>query len=195
MRVCGPHGVHVALLRNAALWLALASATSALQAQRPVPINPRTSSTPTAQCASTVPGEGLWQLSLWPEGSPETAPSSTGALLLEPHPDYPGSVRGSLKRSTHGNGAQAWVSGDLIHGEFNLDESVDGKNISAVWTGVAAGQGCAMAIRGERWVAERTSRDANAINDTNVWHFSLKKAPAAASPATREGGRAGTKQR
>lgn len=117
-------------------------------------------------------------------------------MLLEPHPDYPGSVRGSLKRSTHGNDAQAWVSGDVINGEFNLDESVDGKNISAVWTGVAAGQGCAMAIRGERRVAERsTTNDRNAISGTSVWRFSLKKAPAAASPATSEGARGGTKQR
>jgi hypothetical protein len=95
---------------------------------------------------------GLWQISLWPEGGNESAPVSTGALLFERHPEYPGSVRGNLKRSTAGNDQQALVSGDVLDGEFNLDESADGVNMDAVWVGQP--QDCGQAIRGVRFPAE-----------------------------------------
>jgi hypothetical protein len=88
---------------------------------------------------------GLWELTLWPESPRETQVVSEGALLLEPHPDYAGSVRGDLKRSSAGNDLQAVVSGDVTEGSFHLDESEDGERMSAVWDGTA--QDCAGRIR------------------------------------------------
>ncbi|WP_382322963.1 hypothetical protein ACFJI0_26575 [Hydrogenophaga sp. UC242_53] len=105
----------------AAAWALLAGAGHA-QA-------PATPPTVCSQPGDMAPSQlyGLWQLVLWPqEGGSEAAPASTGALLFERHPEYPDSVRGSLKRSTAGNDRQAVVSGDVMDGEFNLDESADG---------------------------------------------------------------------
>lgn len=116
---------------------------------------------------------GLWQLTLWPlQGGSEAAPASSGALLFERHPEYPGSVRGQLKRSTRGNDRQAQVSGDVTNGgEFNLDESADGVKMDAVWEGHVVVSGCAHELRGIRRIAEGSRSDEAAMN------FLLKKAP------------------
>uniref|UniRef100_UPI00356A8A7D hypothetical protein n=1 Tax=Hydrogenophaga sp. TaxID=1904254 RepID=UPI00356A8A7D len=102
--------------------------------------NATPASTPPLACAS--PAEmtpahlyGLWQVTLRPLDAPVDAPGIQGSLQFERHPEYPGSVRG---RFTRGDGLQqrvSLVSGDVTGGEFNLDESADGKNMDAVWTG------------------------------------------------------------
>ena len=114
---------------------------------------------------------GLWQLSLWPQGGQETAPASTGALLFERHPEYPGSVRGNLKRSSPGNDRAALVSGDVTSGEFNLDESADGVNMDAVWEGNVTPSGCGQELRGIRRPAQGSQ------SEEPVMNFVLKKAP------------------
>lgn len=134
--------------------------------------------TPTVNCAQ--PGDmapsqlyGLWQLVLWPQvGGSETAPASTGAVLFERHPDYPGSVRGSVKRSTAGNDRQAVVSGDVANGEFNLDESADGVTMDAVWEGDVTPTGCGQELRGIRRSAEGSGTPPEP-----VMNFVLKKVP------------------
>ena len=95
---------------------------------------------------------GLWQLSLWSEGGTESTPASTGALLLERHPEFAGSVRGDLKRSAAGNDRTALVSGDVVDGEFHLEESADGVAMDAVWSGTPLD--CGLTIRGTRRPAE-----------------------------------------
>jgi len=112
---------------------------------------------PAASCAEPVPMTpahlyGLWQLTLWPLDGQETAPESRGAVLFERHPDFPGSVRGHIKRATTGNDVQAQVSGDVVDGDFNLDESADGVSMDAVWAG--APLACGQVIRGIRRPAE-----------------------------------------
>ncbi|MDR7096926.1 hypothetical protein [Hydrogenophaga laconesensis] len=117
---------------------------------------------------------GLWQLALWPQDGSgnEATPASTGALLFERHPEYPGSVRGSLKRSTQGNDRQALVSGDVTQGEFNLDESADGVNMDAVWEGNVVPGGCGQELRGVRRSAEGRAAPADP-----PMNFVLKKVP------------------
>jgi hypothetical protein len=138
---------------------------------------PASAQSPTVVCtqpADMAPAQlyGLWQLVLWPQdGGSEATPASTGALLFERHPDYPGSVRGSLKRSTPGNDRQALVSGDVTSGEFNLDESADGVTMDAVWEGNVTASGCGQELRGIRRPAE-----GRALSET-VMNFVLKKAP------------------
>lgn len=137
-------------------------------------------SAPTAPTACTSGGDmvpsqlyGLWQLVLWPqEGGSEAAPSSSGALLFERHPEYPDSVRGNLKRSTAGNDRQAVVSGDVTDGEFNLDESADGVNLDAVWEGSVTASGCGQELRGIRRSAQGRSTPPEP-----VMNFVLKKVP------------------
>ncbi len=138
---------------------------------------PAAAQTPTVAC--TPPGDmapaqlyGLWQLVLWPQdGGTEARPASTGAMLFERHPEYPGSVRGSLKRSTPGNDRQALVSGDVTSGEFNLDESADGVTMDAVWEGNVTPSGCAQELRGIRRPAEGSPLGEPTMN------FVLKKTP------------------
>ncbi|MFN7122859.1 MAG: hypothetical protein ACK4NM_12600 [Hydrogenophaga sp.] len=138
---------------------------------------PASAQTPAVVCtlpADMAPAQlyGLWQLVLWPQaGGSETAPASTGALLFERHPEYPGSVRGSLKRTTPGNDRQALVSGDVTSGEFNLDESADGVTMDAVWEGNVTASGCGQELRGIRRPAEGSQMKEPLMN------FLLKKAP------------------
>jgi hypothetical protein len=140
-----------------ALWLACAPAT----AQTPSPC--------------VVPDDyeparlyGLWQLTLWPEGGSPDRPSSRGAVLFERHPEYAGGVLGRLKRSGLGNDREAIVSGDVADGEFNLDESANGVDLDAVWTGVP--QACGNEFQGTRRPAESRPSDEPPLQ------FLLKKA-------------------
>ena len=96
---------------------------------------------------------GLWRLLLWPEGGSEADPVSTGAMLFGPHPEYPGSVRGRLRRTGPGADLEAEVAGDVADdGAFSLDESADGLGMDAVWNGQPSD--CGRSIRGLRRPAE-----------------------------------------
>lgn len=89
---------------------------------------------------------GLWRA--------EFADGGAGAtLLLEPHPEYAQSVRGAINR----NGDRALLAGDADSGEFTLEESVNGINISAVWLGDVVEGSCGREIRGT-WKAEGDPR-------------------------------------
>lgn len=112
---------------------------------------------------------GLWQLRLWPEGGTESAAVSSGALKLERHPEFAGSVRGDLKRSERGSDLSAVVVGDVVDGEFHLEESADGVRMEAIWSGTP--EDCGQTLRGTRRPAE--GRPAG----EPVLRFSLKKTP------------------
>ena len=78
-------------------------------------------------------------------------------------------MRGDLKRCAAGNDRTAVVSGDVVDGEFHLEESADGVTMDAVWSGVPLD--CGLSIRGTRRPAEgRRGIDP-------VMNFLLKKAP------------------
>ena len=89
---------------------------------------------------------GLWRAEF--EGLPQGA-----TLLLEKHPDLTESVRGTINR----NGERALLAGDVDDGDFNLEESANGTNISAVWLGDVVEGSCGREIRGS-WKAEGDSR-------------------------------------
>ena len=112
---------------------------------------------------------GAWQLTLWPPEGSASAPTSTGTVRFERHPEFPGSVRGHIQRTAAGAPLQALVSGDAIEGEFNLDESADGVAIDAVWAGVP--QDCGQTIRGTRRPAESLAKAAPPLQ------FLLRKSP------------------
>lgn len=149
-------------------------ATAALLLATVLPASAQTPAVVCTASADMAPAQlyGLWQLVLWPQtGGSEAAPASTGALLFERHPEYPGSVRGNLKRTTPGNDRQALVSGDVTNGEFNLDESADGVTMDAVWEGNVTASGCGQELRGIRRPAEGSQVKEPLMN------FVLKKAP------------------
>lgn len=68
----------------------------------------------------------------------------SGTLLLDKHPEFAGSFRGAISR----DGTRAWVAGDVEDGELTLEESADGKRISATWLGQVVDGSCGREIRG-----------------------------------------------
>ncbi|WP_051248674.1 hypothetical protein [Acidovorax sp. JHL-9] len=89
--------------------------------------------------------QGRWHATLQaatPDAAP--APATTAVLQLGPHPELAESVRGTVQRG----GASAQLSGDVDAGELALEESVNGTNISATWTGQVVEGSCGKEIRG-----------------------------------------------
>jgi len=70
-------------------------------------------------------------------------------VMLWQHPELAASVRGEVNR----NGQLAQTAGDVDEGEFTLEESVNGVNISATWLGDVVEGSCGREIRGT-WRAE-----------------------------------------
>jgi hypothetical protein len=103
---------------------------------------------------------GLWRAQF--EGLPGAS------LLLEKHPELTESVRGQIDR----NGDRAWLAGDVGDGEFTLEESVNGVDISAAWTGDVVEGSCGREIRGT-WQREGDQRQVP---------FVLRKADGATAP-------------
>lgn len=65
-------------------------------------------------------------------------------LLLEQHPEYPEGLHGAIRRDI----GRGFVSGEIEDGEFTLEESDDGKRISATWLGQVVEGSCGREIRG-----------------------------------------------
>lgn len=70
------------------------------------------------------------------------APAAT--LQLERHPELGDSVRGRVER----DGITALLAGDVNDGDLTLEESRDGKRISANWIGRVVDGSCGREIRG-----------------------------------------------
>jgi hypothetical protein len=96
---------------------------------------------PKAEEASHRDLLGTWKAEV--EGRP------AAVIVLRQHPELAQSVRGSVRRA----GQDAEVSGDVDEGEFTLEESANGVNISAVWLGDVVEGSCAREIRGT-WQAD-----------------------------------------
>ena len=79
--------------------------------------------------------------------------ATAATLQLGPHPELAHSVRGTVQ---HG-GTTAQVSGDVDDGDLTLEESINGTNISATWTGRVVDGSCGKEIRGS-WT-QSTSPD------------------------------------
>lgn len=90
---------------------------------------------------------GLWRAEF--EGSWHGA-----TLLLEKHPEYGGSFRGAINR----DGEKAKLAGDVVEGEFTLEESVDGTRIAATWLGDVVDGSCGREVRGT-WKAEGSATE------------------------------------
>jgi hypothetical protein len=100
---------------------------------------------PAANCpasASELPVTalyGAWQASF--DGLPGVA-----SVRLAKHPEYAGGVRGTIERS---GGASAQLAGDIDDdGLLTLDESQDGRAISAVWSGELQPGSCGKEFKG-----------------------------------------------
>lgn len=71
--------------------------------------------------------------------------ADAAVLYLGPHPEWQGMVKGEAQR---GSQRHAMV-GDVHDGIVTLEESANGTNISATWTGDVADGSCGREIRGQ----------------------------------------------
>ena len=70
----------------------------------------------------------------------------TAVMRLQPHPEYEG-VRGTIERDGL---PPAQLAGDIDpEGQLALDESQDGKSISASWSGALQPQSCGKEFKGK----------------------------------------------
>lgn len=99
---------------------------------------------------------GLWRAEF--AGLPQGA-----TLLFEKHPEWADSLSGAINR----NGERARISADIEQGEFNLEESGDGVQVSAVWQGTVVAGSCGKEIRGT-W---------NSQSNRTLYPFVLRKLP------------------
>lgn len=103
---------------------------------------------PTAPCIDATEAShetllGHWEAQFSAGDNPQAAPG-TARLELTPHPELSASVRGRLQRA----GTEALLAGDVDQGDFTLEESINGKNISATWIGQVVPDSCGKEIRG-----------------------------------------------
>lgn len=94
---------------------------------------------------------GSWQAQVDVGGTTQQA-----TLTLAQNPRYSGSLGGTVVRGD----AKALVAGDVDDGEFTLEESSDGRAITATWTGEVVEGSCGREIRGSwRDVADQSTHD------------------------------------
>lgn len=95
---------------------------------------------------------GAWQ-ARW-EGVNEP-----GTLTLWRSEDYPDGLRGTLRRGAGASATESLVSAEVDQASFAMEESRDGRAISATWSGTFTEQSCGKEIRGQ-WTdsATRTER-------------------------------------
>lgn len=77
----------------------------------------------------------------------------SAALTLHKNPELTQSVAGVVQRGS----VRAQLAGDVDDGEFLVEESQDGKRISAVWSGKVVEGSCGKEIRGT-WSDHRDAR-------------------------------------
>ena len=92
---------------------------------------------------------GHWRAQFSAAGALQPLPT-TAELELWPHPELSASVRGRVLRS----GSEVLVAGDVDQGDFTLEESINGTNISATWIGQIVQGSCGKEIRGT-WSQEQ----------------------------------------
>ena len=99
---------------------------------------------------------GVWHADL---------PGQGGATVLHlgPHPQLSGSVRGTLERA----GRTAQVTGDVHEGVLTLEESTDGRRISATWLGDVVPGRCGQEISGV-WSTPGPNSGTDTSTDTST---------------------------
>lgn len=93
--------------------------------------------------------EDVSQAHLLGEWQAQVEGAAAVRITLGKHPEFADTVRGFLERE----GRRVEVAGDVADGELTLEESEDGKRISALWLGDVVEGACGREIRGS-WKAE-----------------------------------------
>lgn len=87
------------------------------------------------------------------------------ALQLQRHPELSDSVRGRVER----DGITAMLAGDVDDGDLTLEESRDGRRISATWIGRVVPESCGKEIRGTWTDADTDAKRAFVLRRQSGW--------------------------
>lgn len=102
---------------------------------------------------------GSWEASI--DGQ-----SGTATMVLERHPEYEG-VRGSVTRPGQ---SPAQLAGDIDpEGQLALDESQDGKTISASWSGALRPDSCGKEFTGDWYRSSDDSKHPFVLRRSATW--------------------------
>jgi hypothetical protein len=102
---------------------------------------------------------GTWSVQTWPA---QSAAAQSGdapwTLVLGPHPEYAGTLKGLLRR----NAARHLVVADWDDQALTMEESEDGRRIAATWVMQAVPGQCGRTLEGVRFTGpepdERATR-------------------------------------
>ena len=134
---------------------------AALQACAPLPAATATTAGAPACPPAAAPGSqslyGQWLVQV--DGQPE------GRMTLQRHPEYAGSVSGTLARE--GQTGTSRVAGDIDQGLVALEESADGKTTSGRWSGEFVAPACDSEIRGT-WLDAQAESAALSSPDNKI---------------------------
>lgn len=88
---------------------------------------------------------GRWHLD-WTDGARQRG-EAPWVLTLAPHPEYEGSLKGSISRGAEHH----WVVADWDDEVLTMEESEDGQRISATWQATATAGQCGKLWQGLRF--------------------------------------------
>jgi hypothetical protein len=140
--------------------LLLVVALMATLAQAQTPVAETVPACPQAHEMRALHLYGAWRAQ-W-VGS--TTPSAS--LQLHRHPELSDSVRGTVER----DGITALLAGDVDNGDLTLEESRDGKRISATWIGRVVDGACGKEIRGVWSDADSDTKRDFVLRRQAGWH-------------------------
>jgi len=122
---------------------------------------------PTASQLTPAHMKGEWQV-VWQDQGRSSGPPET--VRFGPNPEFPDSLSGELLRGKQ----RLQLAGDVEDGLLTLEESPDGKTISATWTGQLQAGSCGNAFTGE-WLPDADS-PANSTRAQPKRPFVLRRA-------------------
>lgn len=104
---------------------------------------------PTAKQLTHAHMKGEWQV-VWQD--PGRVNGSTETVRFAANPEFPDSLSGELSRGKQ----RLQLAGDLEDGQLTLEESPDGRSISATWTAQVQAGSCGTAFHGS-WARDSDS--------------------------------------
>lgn len=106
---------------------------------------------------------GTWQVE-WTDGARQRG-ELPWTLALAPHPEYAGSLKGSLSRGAE----RHLVVADWDDDTLTMEESTDGQRIDATWQATTSAGQCGREFRGQRFTGAEAGADAR--------RFRMRRAP------------------
>jgi hypothetical protein len=106
---------------------------------------------------------GQWRLE-WTDGARQRG-EAPWVLVLGPHPEYAGSLKGTLRRDEQ----RHLVVADWDDEALTMEESEDGERIAATWQATATEGQCGREFRGMRFTGSEP--------DASARRFRMRKLP------------------